>query len=66
MATERNALETAGPSGGHVSSKPSLTIGTNSLAQLMEAIESSYARMEKFAQFRSEVQLGQEEAAAKA
>ena len=67
MATERNALGTAGPSWHPSSDEPSLTIGANSLAQLMEAIESSHARMEeKFAQFRSEVRLGQEEAAAKA
>ena len=67
MSTEQNALGTPGPSTGPVSGEPSLTIGANSLAQLMEAIESSHTRMEeKFAQFRSEVRLGQEEAAAKA
>ena len=71
MATERNVPGTAGPSSepssGPASGEPSLTIGANSLAQLMEAIESSQTRMEeKLAQFRSEVRLGQEEAAAKA
>ena len=44
----------------------SLTIGANSLAQLMEVIKLSHTwTEEKIAQFQSEVRLSQEEAAAK-
>ena len=58
---------TRGMPGPSTAGQSSLTVAPECFSQLIQAIESSQARMEeKFARFQSEVRQGQEEAATKA